>query len=307
LLTTPVAALCYSCHGTAATGADTNVEDGVYLDRDAVTEAPAEGVADLGLKGGGFTNAIMDTSFSGTAASAATTSAHNHDDITAGTAWGNGAIGSGAGAAGFTLGCTDCHDPHGNGNYRILRPIPSDSGAAANVNVPDEATKDYTITDAGGQYFSEGYDLAAASTSAMSTQYVSLSDWCTQCHTRYLAAPDSGTSDSGDAIFAYRHMTADTFGEGGDCAKCHGSPFVTPPPITYNATYWNHDVECATCHVAHGTSAVMTGDGPYSGSVLWPDGAAAPNGDARSSLLRVDNRGVCQACHDKPGTSAPAP
>jgi hypothetical protein len=307
-LITDVASLCYSCHGSTATGADTNVADGVYLDRDPVTEAPAEGVADRGLKGGGFANAVMDTSFAGTAASAATTSAHTHDG-TLGTVWGNGAIGSGPGLTDFSLECTDCHDPHGNGNYRILRPIPNDSGATVAVNVPDEAagTKLYTIADPGGQYFSQGYDLAASSTTPMNDQYVTLSDWCTQCHTRYLAAPDSATTDSGDAIFAYRHMTADTFGEGGVCSKCHGSPFTVPPPITYNGTYWNHDVECMTCHVAHGTSAAMTGDGPYSGAVAWPDGATTPSGDSRSSLLRLDNRGVCQACHNKPGTPAPAP
>jgi cytochrome c553 len=39
------------------------------------------------------------------------------------TAWGDRAPNSGAGDA-VTLECGSCHDPHGNGNYRILRPIP---------------------------------------------------------------------------------------------------------------------------------------------------------------------------------------
>jgi predicted CXXCH cytochrome family protein len=303
LLTVPVGSLCMSCHGSTATGADTNVEDGVYLDRDAVTEAPAEGTPNLGLRGGGFRFAQMDTDFTA-AISTSVTSNHTYDGVITGTVWGNGAIGSGPGLANFSLECTNCHDPHGNGNYRILRPIPRNSGAAVAVNVPDEATKNYTIADAGGQYFGEGYNLAAISTTPMTPQYEGVSDWCAQCHTRYLADPDSATTDSGDAIFTYRHMTADTFAGGGDCTKCHGSPFVTPPPITYNANYWNHDVECMTCHVAHGTSASMS-TGPYSGSVLWPDGASTPSGDNRSSLLRVDGRGVCQACHNKPGTPTP--
>jgi hypothetical protein len=39
--------------------------------------------------------------------------------------------------------------------------------------------------------------------------------------------------------------------------------------------------------------------GTFSGSTTWPDGATTPNGNARSSLLRVDNRGVCELCHNK--------
>ncbi len=46
----------------------------------------------------------------------------------------------------------------------------------------------------------------------------------------------------------------------------------------------------------HGTPASM---GAYSGAVQWPDGTTTPNGNNRSSLLRVDNRGVCELCHVK--------
>lgn len=310
LLTVPVESLCLSCHGSTATGADTNVEDGVFLQRDPNTGDTSEGVVDRGLKGGGFVNTVMDTDLDpgGAGAGGAATSAHTADG-TPGTAWGNGAIGSGAGLANFALDCANCHDPHGNGNYRILRPIPRDSGATVLVNVPDEtaAAKLYTIANAGGQYFGQGYNLAASSTTPMAAQYVALSDWCAQCHTRYLAGTDSATTASGDAIFAYRHMTADTFDDGGDCVKCHTATFTVPPPITFNGTYWNHDVECMTCHVAHGTSASMATNptGYALGENLpYPDGSTV-TGSARSSLLRIDGRGVCQGCHNKPGTATP--
>jgi predicted CXXCH cytochrome family protein len=290
--------LCFACHGSTANGADTNVEDGIYLDRDSVTESPAEGIPLRGLKGGGFVNALMDTDLDSAVSATAATSSHIADG-SLGVVWGNGAIDSGPGLIDFSLSCTSCHDPHGNGNYRTLRPIPRDSGAIAPVNVPNEVTKNYTVANASGQYFGEGYNLALPSTSPMSPQYVALSDWCIQCHTRYMASSDAATTDSGDAIFTYRHMTGDTFAEGGDCSKCHGIPFVIPPPITFNAAYWNHDVECMTCHVAHGCSASMVG---YAGSLVWPDGSITPPGNARSSLLRVDNRGTCQLCHDDPHT-----
>ncbi len=308
LLTAPVGELCLSCHGSTATGADTNVADGVYTDRD-LTPGEGEGVVGRGLKGGGFLNTLMNTDFSAAAASSASTSAHTYDGAL-GTAWGNGPISSGPGLADFSLECTNCHDPHGNGNYRILRPIPTNSGAAAGVAVPEETTKTYTISSAAGVYFGQGYPLfgdpASSARSDMPPEYQDLSDWCSACHTRYLALPNSARTDSGDTIFAYRHMAGyETSGSlGGVCTNCHTSVPELKEGITFNDGQFRHDVECMTCHVAHGTSASMAPNPTgFAGTVPWPDGSDTPSGDARSSLLRVDGRGVCQGCHNK----SPAP
>jgi hypothetical protein len=61
-------------------------------------------------------------------------------------------------------------------------------------------------------------------------------------------------------------------------------------------------IECLTCHRAHGTSAIMTGyaaDGslavdPATGVPVNNYVSATP-----SALLRLDNRGVCESCHNK--------
>ncbi len=243
-------ALCYTCHGSTGLGADTNVYDGLYLARDSQTETPEEGVPNRGLRGGGFFSAWMDGDQDGAFSGQAVTSAHDGDHL---TAWGNGPFGSGPGAANFSLTCISCHDPHGNGNYRSLKPTPSGSGAPLPVAVADEAPKTYTIASASGNYLGENYgDRAAA-----------LSQWCSQCHTRYYAASGSGHTSSGDPIFTYRHVT--------------------------------DSVPCVRCHVAHGTAAVMVE--PAGVSVRFPDGAAAPSDAARSSLLRLDDRRVCFGCH----------
>ena len=76
--------------------------------------------------------------------------------------WGNGPI-SGTANTGkdmstttaTKLECTACHDPHGNGQYRILRAVPSDSGFTAilpgnttpGIVIKDTANKVYTTTN----------------------------------------------------------------------------------------------------------------------------------------------------------------
>jgi len=147
--------LCYTCHGGA----------GSYLD---VVDGVAPGTTDA-LRGGGFAYSLIDGAAgkmtiteAGAKSSAAkpgtvaapVTSRHQIDGATPGTMWGNGAISDtvintgtavndatkdnpakagDAGLYGVTLECGSCHDPHGNGNYRILRPVPNDAGKAQTI------------------------------------------------------------------------------------------------------------------------------------------------------------------------------
>jgi len=113
-----------------------------------------------------------------------------------------------------------------------------------------------------------------ANTTAGSSAFIAnTSQWCTTCHTRYLA--NSSTSrkfSSGDAIYTFRHTSG---------AKVEDSP------------------SCMQCHVAHGSNAVM--DGQFSKALKNPDGTAGAkvtlvSGDSR--LLRTNNRGVCLMCHN---------
>jgi predicted CXXCH cytochrome family protein len=259
LLIVSSTALCQTCHAATGTGADTNVMDGVYTNR----VSGSFGVVGRGLKGGGFTNALMDTDdVAGAAAvSRVTTSSHTFNG-TAGTAWGNGALGTVGAGASIALSCGSCHNPHGKAGtagaatYRILRVIPTGSGAATGVSLVDPATKTYTISDATGSYWNDTY-----------TNKDTLSAWCATCHTRYLAGAGSGSTASGDAIFSFRHMSNST------------------------------SVSCVDCHVGHGTASTM---GVISGAVPWPGGATTPNGNARSAMLRLDNRGICYKCHATP-------
>jgi predicted CXXCH cytochrome family protein len=277
--------LCYSCHKAGAMGSSTDVANG----KDADTGAA--------LRGGGFNFALIG---SGAAmktltvpdatgrvghsatipvgASEATTSKHQIDGTASGTMWGNGAISASiadTGKASVTLECGSCHDPHGNGNYRILKPVPNDSGSAVAVNIPDAGTKKYTTSDYWKVTDPFVPGVAVAGTTVLTDGYIAnASQWCSQCHTRYLAGSGSWSTPNADAAgvidanFTYRHRS-DRVDKAG----------VERP-------------NCIQCHVSHGSNASMGG---YAADVTNPGGST---GSASSRLLRVDNRGTCVMCHN---------
>ncbi len=290
LLLSTVPNLCYSCHGSSAAGANTNVTDGLF-----------EGL-NRSLRGGGFEQVMMASDL--TSPQILPVTSNHMVNGGSNTVWGYGPITTtvNPGVTNVALTCTNCHNPHGRAGtdgaatYRILKgsnvantPLFSNSDGTvtqtAGIDIPDEATKTY-YTSTNGDYFADhGSNIDGVYVNA------ALTAWCAQCHTRHKAEnlqaipSESGSTDSGDAVFTFRHATniEDDLG----CGSCHSSShgnFMPPYPA------------CVSCHVAHGTGARM---GTYSDNVPWPDGTTSPNGDMRSALLRVDNRGVCQLCHEK--------
>jgi predicted CXXCH cytochrome family protein len=323
-------ATCTACHGASGLGATTDVENGIqYV---LGTDQPRSGTTLGYLRSGGFVNARIGSGeafrlaylSSGavrelakvpvrTAGSQPVTSAHLPNvggviEAADGVAWGNGPDSATAYAGpAVDVECVTCHNPHGNGAYRILNPIPAPDATGTDLFVPAAAAapvtdalapaagdnRNYTIiqTNGGtgtltanqvaglglpataGDYFRRRVPWNATSGSSnhapngqSATFFSQISSWCLTCHTRYLSA--GLDVETPDAIYKYRH--------------------------TSNATSRN----CITCHVAHGSNAQMTGY--ESANMEYPGGAAAPVGNSR--LLKIDNRGTCQACHDPTGT-----
>ena len=79
---------------------------------------------------------------------------------------------------------------------------------------------------------------------------------------------------------------------------------------------WRDYIGCLTCHRAHGVSSDMTGwaearyvNNPSAATSWYPERLATPvttnggnsgvNPNFSSALLRADNRGVCERCHNK--------
>ncbi len=257
LLITTSNALCLSCHGAAATGADTDVESGVFTERDGdeYGDPGNEGTDPGPLNAGGFVdayNAVTGTYIT-------TTSTHTIGDT---LAWGNGVARGVTAALAAGLECADCHDPHGTPGYRLLV-----AGATTDY---DAAGKDYT---------SEAWSDTE------------LNNFCASCHsayhvTRASAGTDNtddggGNLDYGADITSFAHRVGMNYSYLGN-ADPEGVTLPTGYPIPTAAG----DVVCTTCHFAHGSSAAMTAL------------ATGPN-TTDSDLLRVDNRGVCESCHQK--------
>ncbi|MEW6225055.1 MAG: cytochrome c3 family protein [Chloroflexota bacterium] len=321
---------CLTCHGTTGLGSTVDVENGVQytLGTDGGRDAAVLGYT----RAGGFVTARIGSGEavrlayqSGTNVrqlakvpvrtdgSQPVTSGHLWNDggeVHAATfpAWGNGPDSATpfVGAA-VTVECATCHNPHGNGQYRILNPMPDPAAAGTDPFVPaavdapvtDAAlppagdTRNYTIIQTNGGTGTllasqvEGLGLPATAgdyfrrrvpwngTSGTSndapngqsaTFTTQISAWCLTCHTRYLSA--GWDVQTPDAIYTYRHTATNT------------------------------SRNCITCHVAHGSNAQMTGFN--SANMDFPGGLSANVGDSR--LLKIDNRGTCQACHEPTGT-----
>ncbi len=273
--------LCFTCHGSGGTGSSLDVEEGVGYAGHTRNQPEKAGA----LRGGGFEFALINTGSVtpvyeakgrlesatipplGLNSGEATTSTHSIG-VAGQTIWGNGA--TGLGKTGAELECGSCHDPHGNGDYRILKGKPDESNAPAEVNIPDvETGKEYKYTTTN---YWQAWDVNDRNFRWK------ISEWCSTCHTRYLANKNAPMENlSGDPVFSYRHHTE----------------YSQEEYETLEASSTKTKPNCIQCHVSHGSNAKM---GTNSQLVPWPGGAAR---GADSSLLRLDNRGVCQTCHHK--------
>ncbi|NOX61733.1 MAG: ammonia-forming cytochrome c nitrite reductase subunit c552 [Chloroflexi bacterium] len=211
--------LCISCHGAAGTGANTNVEDGVYLSsRD---DAAGDGNHGAGntpdnspLLGGGFVN------YKGVAV----TSTHDPTGVVSG-AWGAGDVRGQMGTIDRALDCASCHDPHGSPNYRILKE--TINGATVSVAQVDEGA-------------SKDYDTANWNTDQ--------SNVCGACHNPYQHAGADTTSGT------YTHpVDRNNKAEYMPPEYTVGGVTVSVPLAA------NNYIVCQTCHLPHGTSAQMAG------------------------------------------------
>jgi hypothetical protein len=255
-----------------------------------------------------------------------------------GVAWGNDVIGLGNKGAGpaVSLSCGSCHNPHGNGQYRILNPIPTATEATAGtfkpvaapgmavkdspLGTPDPTTgayptKNYTVLQVSGTPGNNATYLLYAtqvSTAAGTGSFNGIAgnygpDGGDNWHVRvpWNSAASSADAPNGVPVNAVGGFIAFNEQITDWCRACHTRYYSTTAHASGDALFaYRHQTlenrACTTCHVSHGSNARM--EGAFSKTMPFPNGTqvtyniGGTTGDSR--LLKVDGRGTCQLCHD---------
>lgn len=321
LVAAEIEELCKSCHAAGA-GASTDVWAGEYM-------GGTNGTTGHGLNGGGFDFAARYAGSTNTPTDIQpVTSKHNVGQT--GTAWGGGMTGGsgvqGPGYAGH-LECTSCHNPHGSNNYRILNATPASHGSPN----PAGSWVAGAPMQLDGIVLSPEIERTAPKnyTAGLNAAYdEGISDFCASCHTNYLLTRNWANNvnggvgqmyDYGDGeVETWRHSVAskyryiwDSATNSWTTAAGHnrtGSTTQTQYPFRLRGASTNGTglatpttsgkLTCLSCHFAHGTAAQVSGYAAADTAGV-PGNIDTTTGEMSSALLFLDNRGVCQNCHNK--------
>lgn len=326
---------CYACHDATSQGADTNVQDGIYegtlygdqgailngggfetLGGAPVTSTHAFKSESWGAYGGGYqgqgvTNA--DGQIPG--ANAGETSAIKMDCTSCHDPHGSAnyrilkdqVYGNKVGGYDTTVSTVD-PDPDGfvsstETGWPVL-------GFRLHTAYPDYQPN-YTTP-----MYAKGYDMKTTAVNADK----GMSGWCAGCHATYngRAGSQDNVYNAGDGLglgMRHRHpinvpltnyqgadsdrMVIDKLPLDHDIAEAGQTTSMT---ASNTKSDW---VECLTCHRAHGTAATMNGWANQTAQQVnttdprYPDFVSRSGSGDPSALLRNNNRGVCEACHNK--------
>jgi cytochrome c553 len=186
---------CYACHGDLAPGASTNVEEGIFDAGPSGADAQVAGDDNDGVLVAYETNSVFDADLNGGAFEGSSSMHDMGEGAATDPMWGDGL----SAPEGKNLTCTDCHDPHGSSNYRLLKDSVNDNVVGGYTNdVPTpyviSAEEGYPVGgwlkhEAGASqlttYFPNYTAPEYAYQAPLAGQFRSMSTWCSACHERY--------------------------------------------------------------------------------------------------------------------------
>ncbi len=325
---------CYTCHDAVSLGADTNVETGIYEGTDYGTQ-----FADL--NGGGFDSGIFTAQHMYTGSSwfaygggitpdlLGNLSDNSAPQIVMSCSSCHDVHGSSNYrllkdvVAGRTVGGYNSAAPY---TEQDPQPLPWVISAE-----PGYPTMGWLLHEPGASQvstYTPDYTTPMYAKAPGNDPEKGMGGWCAACHVNYMQFTGAVYTTGVDPFDDWgSHVASETLGydslDGWGAAVRHRHPVNVPLTnylgarsliITTNPLPLAHDdtadaatqddtdwIDCLTCHVAHGSSAVMTGYADVADSTdPQPDsgtGGIPPTGD--NALLRLNNRGVCENCHNK--------
>jgi predicted CXXCH cytochrome family protein len=195
------------------------------------------------------------------------------------------------------MGCTSCHDPHGNQNFRMLYGEQEVLEGMFVFSAPAPEAEGISLTSSEGE-----------SQQNHSAYLAGTSEWCGNCHGLYHEEAGSAFEHPSrepledEQAAQYNVYNGDTDPDGGlpSSAYLPEVPFEDPAVeiTSRNGPTATSRVICLSCHRAHATSAphalrwdpnvvLLEQDGDVSGSYRIPDPFADPS---QGSL--------CAKCHE---------
>lgn len=206
------------------------------------------------------------------------------------------ALSPGGGFPSNRLGCTSCHDPHGNTAFRMLRGVGPVMEGVATFSAPAPAAVGTDI-------------VSRPEADDHHTAYLAgVSSWCANCHGQYHESGSGAAFEHpvdeplGTAVSQrYNEYLGDANPTGGVLSNAYLAevPFEDAAAGTASTAGPGprSRVMCLSCHRAHGSSAPSAGRWDFDVSLLVDDGTESgshripnPYGDAGQGPL-------CQKCH----------
>jgi predicted CXXCH cytochrome family protein len=195
------------------------------------------------------------------------------------------------------LGCTSCHDPHGNANFRLLY------GAGASVQVGTATFPNAAPTALGLSLFGAG-----EANNRHTAYQGGMSAWCGNCHGDFHNNNTDLIHPSGQIVGA---TIANVYGlyngtinqTGGSPATSYlaAVPFEDPANTTTSTTgpISSSQVACISCHRAHATSAPNAGRWDFNVTFLEEDGVESGSFPIPDPYANPNQRSLCNKCHRK--------
>ncbi len=195
-----------------------------------------------------------------------------------------------------SLGCSSCHDPHGNAEFRLLYGIgPIQDGL-------------YTFSAAAPQAEGLALFFGAEANDNHTAYQGGMSAWCGNCHGDFHAngtklIHPSGVAMGATVANAYNlyNGTVDLTGGTQATAYLAAVPFEDAAN-TVSSTAGpsaTSQVSCITCHRAHATSAPDAGRWDFSVTFLHEDGVESGSYAIPDPYNNLNQRSLCNKCHVK--------